>query len=210
MDQSKLSLSILSDITTHMKYAKYLEEHKRRETWSEICERNMNMHIKKYPQLESAIRSVYENFVLPKKVLASMRSKQFAGTPIERNPSRIYNCAYLPIDHPFAFSEALFLLLGGCFEPTTLVKTKTGEKMIKDVTIEDEVLTYDIEKDDFYWVKPRVAGETMSAKKQKIKLTLENNKEITCTADHKFYTTNRGWVEAQDLTEEDDIKTYGS
>ncbi len=107
------SLELLGEITTHMKYAKYVPELQRRETYSEICDRNMDMHIKKYPQLEEEIRGIYTNFVKTKKVLPSMRSMQFAGTPIERNPTRIYNCAYLPIDHPFAFSEALFLLLGG-------------------------------------------------------------------------------------------------
>ena len=42
-----------------------------------------------------------------------MRSMQFGGKPIEISPNRIYNCAYLPIDHLDAFSEAMFLLLGG-------------------------------------------------------------------------------------------------
>ena len=48
-----------------------------------------------------------------KKVLPSMRSMQFGGKPIEISPNRIYNCAYLPIDHLDAFSESMFLLLGG-------------------------------------------------------------------------------------------------
>ena len=42
-----------------------------------------------------------------------MRSMQFGGKPIEISPNRIYNCAYLPIDHLDAFSETMFLLLGG-------------------------------------------------------------------------------------------------
>ena len=104
---------ILSDITVHMKYAKYDAEQLRRETWREICDRNMNMHIKTYPQLEQDIRNVYEHFVVPKKVLPSMRSMQFGGKPIELSPNRVYNCAYMPIDSHIAFSEAMFLLLGG-------------------------------------------------------------------------------------------------
>ena len=104
---------ILSDITVHMKYAKYKPEISRRETWEEICERNMDMHIKTYPQLEADIRQVYKHFVLTKKVLPSMRSMQFGGKPIEISPNRVYNCAYMPIDSYFAFSEAMFLLLGG-------------------------------------------------------------------------------------------------
>ena len=104
---------ILSDITVHMKYAKYKPELERRETWEEICQRNMEMHIKTYPQLEQDIRDVYEHFVLTKKVLPSMRSMQFGGKPIEISPNRVYNCAYMPIDSHIAFSEAMFLLLGG-------------------------------------------------------------------------------------------------
>lgn len=107
------SISILSDIITYMKYAKYIPEIGRRETWEELCERNMAMHVRKYPQLRADIQKVYREFVIPKKVLPSMRSMQFAGRPIEINPSRVYNCAYAPIDHVDAFSEAMFLLLGG-------------------------------------------------------------------------------------------------
>ena len=51
--------------------------------------------------------------VYDKKVLPSMRSLQFGGTPIEISPNRVYNCAYMPIDHVDAFSETMFLLLGG-------------------------------------------------------------------------------------------------
>lgn len=108
-----VSQEILSDITVYMKYARYLPELKRRETWDEICERNISMHIKRFPELAGEIRDVYERFVKTKKVLPSMRSMQFAGKPIDVNPARIYNCAFLPIDSIEAFSETMFLLLGG-------------------------------------------------------------------------------------------------
>lgn len=107
------SVAVLSDITVHMKYARHIQELNRRETWEEICERNMAMHIRRFPQLREEIKAVYRAFVLPKKVLPSMRSLQFAGRAIEVNPSRIFNCAYMPIEHTDAFAEAMFLLLGG-------------------------------------------------------------------------------------------------
>jgi ribonucleoside-diphosphate reductase alpha chain len=107
-----ISQKILSDITVYMKYAKYQPELQRRETWEELVTRNMNMHIKKYPQLEQEIRDNYK-FVYDKKVLPSMRSMQFAGKPIEMSPNRIYNCAFAPIDDWRVFSEIMFLLLGG-------------------------------------------------------------------------------------------------
>jgi len=104
---------ILSEITTHLKYAKYVPEKNRRETWSELVTRNKEMHIERFPQLAEEIESAYK-YVYDKKVLPSMRSMQFAGKPIEINNARIFNCSYLPIDDYRAFSEIMFLLLSGC------------------------------------------------------------------------------------------------
>jgi ribonucleoside-diphosphate reductase alpha chain len=70
------------------------------------------MHQKRYPQIKEEIENVYK-MVYAKKILPSMRSLQFGGKPIEISPNRVYNCAYMPIDHPDAFSETMFLLLGG-------------------------------------------------------------------------------------------------
>jgi len=108
----ELSNKILSDITVYMKYARFLHKKNRRETWEELVTRNMNMHLKKFPQLEIQIRGAYK-MVYDKKVLPSMRSMQFGGKPVEINPSRIFNCAFVAIDDTRAFSEAMFLLLGG-------------------------------------------------------------------------------------------------
>ena len=105
--------NILSDITVHMKYAKYIPELNRRETWEELVDRNVAMHKKKYPQLTEQIDEVYK-YVYDKKILPSMRSLQFAGKPIEISPNRLYNCSYLPADSIDAFNEIMFLLLSGC------------------------------------------------------------------------------------------------
>lgn len=109
MDREK---EILSEITIFGKYAKYIPKKQRRETWQEICDRYEVMMDIKYPEL---MESIHENMKLvrDKKVLPSMRAMQFAGKPIDINNSRIYNCAYLPIDDYRAFSEVMFLLLGG-------------------------------------------------------------------------------------------------
>ena len=106
------SNKILSEITIFNKYAKYNPDLKRRETWDEICNRYELMMISKYPNLQSEITNSME-FVRSKRVLPSMRAMQFAGTPIFKNESRIYNCAYLPVDDYRAFNESMFLLLGG-------------------------------------------------------------------------------------------------
>jgi len=103
---------ILSEITVHMKYARYLPEKERRENWSELVTRNKEMHIKKFPSLKKEIDWAYE-YVYDKEVLPSMRSMQFGGKPIEVSPNRVFNCAYAPIDDVRVFGEIMFLLLGG-------------------------------------------------------------------------------------------------
>ena len=107
-----ISQKILSDITVFMKYAKFQPEKNRRETWEELVTRNKEMHQRKYPYIKDEIEEVYK-MVYDKKVLPSMRSLQFGGKPIEISPNRVYNCAYMPIDHVDSFSETMFLLLGG-------------------------------------------------------------------------------------------------
>ena len=112
----KKDKEILSDITVHMKYSKFLPHKERRETWKELVNRNRAMHVKTYKHLgDDFKKEIYKAYkhVYDKRVLPSMRSMQFAGKPIELAPNRIYNCAYLPIDAEESFSETMFLLLGG-------------------------------------------------------------------------------------------------
>jgi ribonucleoside-triphosphate reductase len=109
MDNSQ---KILSDVTIFNKYSKYIPELQRRETWEELVDRNISMHIRKYPHIKEEIKDAY-NFVYARQVLPSMRSLQFGGTPIELSNNRMFNCAYSPVNHPAVFSETMFNLLGG-------------------------------------------------------------------------------------------------
>ena len=90
--EKDISLKVLSDIIVYMKYARFIEDKNRRETWNEIIDRNMFMHMKKYKNLTDEINENYK-LVYTKKVLPSMRSCQFAGQAIEVNPARLYNCS---------------------------------------------------------------------------------------------------------------------
>lgn len=103
---------ILSSLIVFSKYAKYRTDLKRRETWDEIVDRYENMLVKKYPALQREIKEKSQ-FIRRKKVLPSMRALQFAGPAMEVNHARGYNCCYMPVDSYHAFSETMFLLLGG-------------------------------------------------------------------------------------------------
>ena len=108
----EIGLETLSNVVVFNKYAKYLPQQKRRETYNEIIVRYLQMMVDKYPNLANDIMH-YGNFIFGKRVLPSMRALQFAGPAIQKNEARIYNCCYLPIDDYRAFGEIMFLLLGG-------------------------------------------------------------------------------------------------
>lgn len=95
-----------------------------------------------------------------------------------------------------------------CFSPDTLVKTKAGSKKISELTLDDEVLSYDEASKRYEFIRPSQVIETSSSEREKIELTLEDGSTIRCTSDHRFLTENRGWIMAKDLTEEDEIKNY--
>ena len=88
------------------------QKKQRRENWDELVTRNKEMHIKKFPSLQTEIDWAYQ-YVYDKDVLPSMRSMQFGGKPIEVSPNRVFNCAYAPVDDIRVFGEIMFLLLGG-------------------------------------------------------------------------------------------------
>lgn len=103
---------ILSDIIVYSKYAMHLPDLARRETWSELTDRNMQMYMDRYPKLTDHVFKAF-SMVHDKKVLPSMRALQFGGAAILKNNSRVYNCSFVAIDDHRAFSEAMFLLLSG-------------------------------------------------------------------------------------------------
>jgi hypothetical protein len=133
---------------------------------------------------------------------------QFAGKPIEISPNRVYNCAFLPVNAWQAFPEIMFMLLGGCFHENTEIKTKEGNKKIKDITIEDYILTFDTEKKKYFWINPFAILPTPTEEKKKFLMEFDDGSSIKCTEDHKFFTKNRGWVKAKNLQDTDDIEFF--
>lgn len=107
------SNKLLSDIVAFRTYSKFLPHTSRRETLEETINRNMIMHLDKFPKLSREIVKAFE-LVHEHKVLPSMRGLQFGGEAINKMNQRSFNCSYLPINDPRAFDEVLYLLLCGC------------------------------------------------------------------------------------------------
>lgn len=108
----KKSEKLISSITSFGKYSKHQAHLGRRESLEETINRNMNMHLDRFPKLSKDIIKAYQR-VHELKLVPSMRTMQFAGDAILKNNARLYNCSYLPIDDVRAFGETLFLLLSG-------------------------------------------------------------------------------------------------
>lgn len=112
-DLSQLYCSeFLSDLVSYRSYAKYYPVLNRREVVEEIINRNMQMHLNKFPKLSKDILKAYRQ-IHDKKSVPSMRSMQFAGEPILRENLRNYNCSYLHAKYARCFAESFYIQLCG-------------------------------------------------------------------------------------------------
>lgn len=106
------------------------------------------------------------------------------------------------------FEDYQAVLCDECVNGDTLIKTPNGDKKIKDIKEGDLVITYNEKTKKF---EPNKVLEThrnhISSKNAKmLRLELEDGKILELTENHPVYTTNRGWVRAGDLDENDDIE----
>lgn len=99
------------------KYARYLPDLKRRETYDESCTRVEQMHLKKFAHLPAEdLAEIHWAFdlVREKKAFPSMRSMQFGGEAVEANNLRLYNCCLMHLHSVRSFAEFFYALLSGC------------------------------------------------------------------------------------------------
>jgi hypothetical protein len=96
-----------------VKYAKWLEDQQRRESWPETVKRYVDFFTERYPDhqktLEKCGRSIQAFDIMP-----SMRALHTAGKALDGNLLAGFNCSYIAVDHPRAFDEAAFILMSGC------------------------------------------------------------------------------------------------
>ena len=109
---------LMSAFNFKSKYARYLSDSLRRETWIESNDRMFNMHLDRYRDLLSYddlvdLANVAQE-VKDKKLLGSQRALQFGGKGVESHNLRIYNCAVSYCDRPRFFAECFYMLLCGC------------------------------------------------------------------------------------------------
>ena len=108
-----MSVKELESYTFVSKYARWIPEKKRRETWKESVDRVKEMMLGQYPEAKEDIEWAYD-MMHKKRVLGSQRALQFGGSPIIKHNARVYNCIASFIDRPRFFQECMYLLLCGC------------------------------------------------------------------------------------------------
>lgn len=92
------------------RYSRWLDEEKRRETWPEVVDRYLGFFSHK---MEPEVQAKLRDKIIGLEVMPSMRALMTAGPALERNHVAGYNCAYIPVDSPRAFDEAMFVLMCG-------------------------------------------------------------------------------------------------
>jgi len=93
------------------RYARWLEDEGRRESWSETVSRYMDNLV--HDKVDAETADAIETAILNLEVMPSMRAMMTAGPALERDNTAGYNCSYLPVDDPKSFDEAMFILLCG-------------------------------------------------------------------------------------------------
>ncbi|MFI5404963.1 MAG: recombinase [Nitrososphaerales archaeon] len=110
-----MSVKALQNYTLISKYARWLPDKKRRETWNETVDRVKNMMLEKYsdiPEVFDHIDFAYE-MMRKKRVLGSQRALQFGGQDVFHHNAKIYNCTSSYVDRLRFFQECMYLLLCG-------------------------------------------------------------------------------------------------
>lgn len=93
------------------RYSRWREEANRRETWEETITRYCDFFDSRFPTLYP-YQKIWDG-ITSLQVMPSMRSVMTAGTALERDEIAGYNCSYIPVDHPRAFDEILYVLMCG-------------------------------------------------------------------------------------------------
>jgi len=104
--------SVYQDVIALSRYARYLPNENRRETWEETVDRMVNYLQSKNKGLTKEFKEIREA-VLNLDIMPSMRLMMSAGEACERDNIAAYNCSYLAINNKRAFSECLYILMNG-------------------------------------------------------------------------------------------------
>ena len=105
--------SIYQDFIHISRYARYSDELKRRETWSETVDRYIKFFQNRTSNNKKVPWEDLRKAILNLEVMPSMRCLMTAGPALEKDQVAGYNCSYIAIDNQKAFDEVMYILMCG-------------------------------------------------------------------------------------------------
>ena len=105
-------MALYEDYIAVSRYARYLPDLQRRETWEETVDRYMDYFVGKF-SLSGSLPTKLSEAIKSKDVMPSMRCLMTAGEALERDNICRYNCAYVAVDHIRVFGESLYIQMNG-------------------------------------------------------------------------------------------------
>tara|TARA_R100001443_G_scaffold30758_3_gene44639 strand:+ start:5950 stop:7872 length:1923 start_codon:yes stop_codon:yes gene_type:complete len=140
------------------RYARFIDEEKRRETWPETVSRYVGFvtdHIEnnyKY-KLNNKIKEELLDSILSLKVMPSMRALMTAGPALDRDHTAGYNCSYIPIDHIRSFDEVMYILLCGTGVGFSVERSNTEKLPVVAEDFEDSDTVVVVQDSKAGWAK---------------------------------------------------------
>jgi ribonucleoside-diphosphate reductase alpha chain len=133
------------------RYARYLEDKGRRETWEETVQRYMDNVVGS--KVDSDVAEQIRKAVLNMEVMPSMRGLMTAGKALERDNVALFNCSYIPCDHPRAFDEAMYILMCGTGVGFTVERQDISKLPAVSDEMHDTDTTIVVEDSKLGWAK---------------------------------------------------------
>ena len=133
------------------RYARYLEDKGRRETWEETVGRYMENVVGS--KVEQDVADQIRKAILNMEVMPSMRGLMTAGKALERDNVALFNCSYIPCDHPRAFDEAMYILMCGTGVGFTVERQDISKLPVVSDEMHDTDTTIVVEDSKLGWSK---------------------------------------------------------
>ena len=140
------------------RYARWIEEENRRETWEETVNRYFNYlekHTKENNNFSLSVekRKELQDAVLNLEIMPSMRALMTAGVALERCHVAAYNCSYLPVDSVRSFDECLYILMCGTGVGFSVERKYTKQLPTVNESFEDSETTIVVGDSKTGWAK---------------------------------------------------------
>ena len=182
--------------------------------WNVICKFNSNAHVMVIVpsiQLVDQLQKDFCEYGIQRQLIARLRGGMSKKEKRENDVSKaqiVIASRQSLQDHLKEIPPPDVLICDECLREGSFISTIDGVKKIEDIKKDDLVLSYN-EKECLYEYKEveqiHRNLKTSNSYDYFLEIELDDGKKITVTPNHKFFTKNRGYVRADELTFEDDL-----